>query len=240
MHTVIERVDGLSAHQWEQVWAFTSAYATTSRDFFERLVRAKSHLALVYADAGRQTLVGTASVDTRVVTVEGRRLVMIYTGDVLLREDVRGHNVMQRIGVVCFLRARLRHPFLPIYWYLGASTHQAYLVLARNLRTYWPRPEQPTPPAMSQLIDTFARAVLPDFWDAARGVFHTGGTKLLRSLQQPLSPRELADPHIRFFAARNPDRAQGDLLACVAPLDARNWLAILTRGVARQLRRGRR
>jgi len=240
MHLVIKGVNGLSAHDWEQVWAFTSAYATTSRDFFERLVRTKSDLALVYADASRQMLVGTASVDTRVVNFEARRVVMIYTGDVLLREELRGHNVMQRIGMVCFLRARLRHPFKSVYWYLGASTHQAYLVLARNLRSYWPRPEQPTPPGMARLIDGFARTVMPQIWNAEQGVFHTGGTKLLRSLQQPLTPREQADPHIRFFAARNPGRAEGDLLACVAPLDLGNWLAILKRGVARQFRRARR
>ncbi|MCE4555950.1 hypothetical protein [Pelomonas cellulosilytica] len=240
MHLTIQPVHQLSAQRWDQIWAFTAAYARTSRGFFEEMLRAKSHVALVYTDKGRQTLVGTASIDTRVVSFEGRDVVMIYTGDVLLREDIRGRNVLQRVGLICFLRARLRHPFKRIYWFLGASTHQAYLVLARGLCSYWPRPELSTPAAMERLRDRFARVVLPQLWDAVDGVFRTGGTKLLNSLQTPFTPRELQDPHIRFFLARNPGYAQGDLLACLAPLDLGNWISILRSGIARYFRRRRR
>lgn len=240
MHLVIQRTADLPPAVWDQVWAFTAAHMLTSRSFFEQLVRTKSHLVLIYTDAQRQTLVGTASVDTRVLTVDGRQVVMIYTGDVLLREDMRGQNILQRVGLRCFLKARLRHPLMPIYWYLGASTHQAYLVLARNLRTYWPRPEQRTPAPERRLIDQFACAVMPDIWDGVAGVFRTGGTKLLLSLQQPLTPREQADLHVRFFADCNPDRMQGDLLACLAPLDLANWLSIVRSSVLRAWRRMRR
>ena len=46
---------------------------------------------------------------------------------------------------------------------------------------------------------------------------------------------ELSHADIQFYLKNNPGYAQGDLLACYAELNARNWNSILRKGLKRMM-----
>jgi hypothetical protein len=45
----------------------------------------------------------------------------------------------------------------------------------------------------------------------------------LRSGVAEITEQRLRDPHVRFFAERNPGHASGDELCCIAPLTRENF-----------------
>lgn len=237
MYLTIRPVAGLSAREWDQIWSFTTTHVELERTRFEAMLRTRSHVALVYADARRTTVVGTTSITEQLLTCDGQTVVMLYTGDVLLHPELRGRNVLQRIGLVTYLRARLRHPFRPIYWFIAAASVTAYLLLARNLRRYWPNPSESWPPDMVRLRDTFAEAVLPEYWDATHGIFRVAGIKRFRVPPAAPSSGRAVDAHVQYFVEQNPGYRTGEALACLARLDATNWGTIIGRMLRRSLSR---
>src|SRR5688572_25343428 len=101
---------------WDEIWALTQAYFDTDRGFVEGWLKTHQCIGLFRARAGGE-LVGMASVDVFTETFRGRRLAVIFTSHVLLREAHRGRNLIQRLGLRIFLQTRLRHPLTPVYWF---------------------------------------------------------------------------------------------------------------------------
>jgi hypothetical protein len=52
----------------------------------------------------------------------------------------------------------------------------------------------------------------------------------------PLTPAEMADADIRFFAQANPGHAEGDMLVCLCPLTLTNWLSVGRKALERRRR----
>ena len=76
------------------------------------------------------------------------------------------------------------------------------------------------------VIDALARHKFAASYDARVGVIRGGaGKDRLRAGVGDLTAERLRDPHVGFFAARNPGHANGDELCCVAPLTRANFTA---------------
>ena len=84
-------------------------------------------------------LLGMAAIDIYPAEFRGRKIVVISTAHVLIRENWRGRNLVQKLGLRTFLAARLRYPLRPIYWFFDTFSYKSYLLLPRNFRTFWPR-----------------------------------------------------------------------------------------------------
>jgi hypothetical protein len=59
-------------------------------------------------------------------------------------------------------------------------------------------------------------------YDPTTGVVHFDRPQLLRPHLAGVPAQRLSDPHVAFFAARNPGHERGDELACLCDLDASN------------------
>jgi hypothetical protein len=223
---------------WDEIWALTRAYYDTDRGYAEGRLKEHQRIALFRA-RGEQGLIGMASMDVYPLTFRGRRLAVIFTSHVLLREQHRGRNLIQRLGLRTFLEARLRYPLRPIYWFFDTFSCKSYLLLSRNLREYWPRHDRPTPQWERALMDQLAAQAYGAAWLPQRGVVARSGKKRLRPETAPLG--NAGGPDLEFFARANPGHAEGDMLACLCPLTAGNWLSVGLRALRREFSgRGRR
>jgi hypothetical protein len=92
---------------------------THRQDWKHQLAEHQEVILFRGRDSGE--LVGMAAVDFQGLTHENRRVQAIFTSSVLIDERYRGRNLLQRAGVVCFLRTRLRPPLAPIYWLVDTS-----------------------------------------------------------------------------------------------------------------------
>ncbi len=231
-------VSALTASDWDEVWAFAARYTDATREGFERSVRGKKVFVFL-RDRRSKALAGIGAVDVFDLEVEGRDVVVIFPGNTLVDERYRGQNLIQAEGFRQHLRARLRHPLRPVFLLYDTFSYKSYLMLSRNFGAYWPRPDAPTPPFETALMEAVARRRYGDGWDPARGVAPGDG----RRLKDWVAPAHeaLAEPAVAFFVARNPGYDRGDLLLVAAPLDLRNWLSVgagfLRRSLGRKPRR---
>ena len=232
----IVRTAELTPADWDELWQLTDTFYDTDRGYAQ--ARLKEHQRTVLVRPGADVrLEGTASINVHHVVFQDRIVTAIYTTHVLLRPEVRGRNLIQKIGFRTYLGERLRHPWRPIWWFFDTFSYKSYLLLPRNFHDYWPRFDQPTPPREQALMHQLAARVHGPDWRPAQGIVVRSGRKRLRAETAPLEPGPHDSPDLAFFARANPGHAQGDMLVCLCPLSASNWAHAAGRALVRALRR---
>lgn len=233
------RPSTLSAAERDAVWSLLSRSVQRDRGAFEDKLARTQEVFLGHDERGM--LVAFGAVDVVEAEREGRAETVLYTHWAVIHPRLRGANILQRVGLRCFLRARLRHPLRPIHWLFSASTFTSYALLARNYETYWPRPGITTPAGVRAMLDGVMRRLEGASWDPEAGVLRRHGASRYREgvveddpsiLQHPV-----LGPAVRFYAERNPDQRDGDSLVCLCPLTAANWWVCLRAAFARSRRR---
>jgi len=224
--------DAISAATWDEIWSLTQTFYDTQRSYVEQKLKKRQRMVLF---RGRRdgTLIGTASIDIYPSLFQGRKLVAIHTSHVLLQEAYRGRNLIQRVGFNTFVETKLRYPLRPVYWFFDTFSYKSYLLLPRNFGEYWPRYDQATPAWEHALMDHLATDVYRSAWRAERGIVTRSGQKRLQPDAAPLESRDVTTPELEFFARMNPGHAEGDMLICLCPLHASNWLTAATRALKR-------
>jgi hypothetical protein len=230
--TTVLPTRGLPSATWDEIWSLIAEFYDVERAFIEAELRSRERIALFRMN---DALLGMASLHVHPARFRGRAIAVISTTHVLLRENWRGRNLTQWLGLRTYLRTRLRYPMRPIYWFFDAFSYKSYLLLPRNFVEYWPRHDQPTPEARAALIDELASRAYGPAWRPARGVAVRSGRIRLREAAAPLPSDGDPGPDVAFFARANPGHAEGDMLICLCPLTLRNWLS-----VARKMRERRR
>lgn len=232
--TVVLPTTELTPAMWNDIWELTREFYDVERPYVEDELRRRQQVAMFRMNGA---LLGMASIEIYRATFRGRRLTIIHTTHVLIRENWRGRNLIQRLGFRTFLRARLRHPLGPIYWFFDTFSYKSYLLLPKNFRTYWPRRDAPLPESRAALIDQLASAMYGPAWRPARGVVVRSGRKRLRATAAPLPIEGDPDSDVAFFASANPGHAEGDMLVCLCPLSPSNWLSVASKAIERARKR---
>jgi hypothetical protein len=232
--TTVHDTGSLSPAQWDEIWILTQEFFDVERGFAEEELRKRQRIALFRMNGA---LLGMAAIDVLTESFRRRAVVVIFTTYVLLRENWRGRNLLQRLGWRTFLATRLRHPLRPIYWFFDTFSYKSYLLLPRNFRTYWPRHDQPTPEPRAALIDQLGTRMFGPAWRPARGIVVRSGQKRMRETAAPLVLVRDSDPHLEFFSRANPGHAEGDMMLCLCPLTLSNWLSLAVRALQRWRRR---
>jgi hypothetical protein len=230
--TTVLATGDLTPAQWDEAWILTQEFFDVERGHAEAELRKRQRIAMFHMNGA---LLGMVAIDVIPATFRGRAITAICTAHVLIRENWRGRNLLQRLGWRTFLAERLRHPLRPIYWFFDTFSYKSYLLLPRNFATFWPRHDQPTPAAQAALMDTLARQVYGPAWRPDSGIVVRSGQKRMRETAAPLILAKDSDPHLAFFAQANPGHAEGDMLVCLCPLNWFNWLR-LARNAIRRLR----
>lgn len=221
----------LSPRELDEIWALTERYLDTPRAHYERKLLALPEVSLWRARGG--ALVGVAGLDVYRVAWRARIRVVIFTSSVVTDERFRGRNLVLRTGLRVLLREKLRRPLAVAYWFFDTFSYKSYLVLARNLREFWPRRERAIPPDTLAFIDRLASDRYGPDWNRRTGIVRRSGDKRLRPATAPIDGALLSDPDVNFFEAANPGHREGDMLVCLAPLTAGNLLGAITRAGAR-------
>jgi hypothetical protein len=237
----IVRTATLSPTQADELWQLTETFYDTDRDYALARLHEHHQTALVRSRAGGG-LLGTASINVHHTEFQGRVVTAIHMSHVLLQPEVRGRNLIQKIGFRMFLAERLRHPLRPIWWFFDTFSYKSYLLLPRNFRAYWPRLDRLTPPSEHALMHQLAARIYGPDWRPAQGIVASSGRKRLRAGVAPLEPGPIDSPDLAFFSRADPGHADGDMLVCLCPLSALNWLSagllaarrLLCRAKARQ------
>jgi hypothetical protein len=222
---------------WNEIWTLTKTFFDTDRAYSESKLK-EYQLVALFRSRNDDRLVGMASMDIYPSTFRGRRIAVIYTSHVLLRQEYRGHNLIQRLGWWTFLKTRLRFPFHSIYWFFETFSYKGYLLLPRNFREYWPRMDRKMPEEERALMDQLATRTYGADWRPQLGLVFRSGKKRLKPDAAPLNHNVPLTPELRFFSKANPGYAEGDMLVCLCPLSLTNWLSVGVRAFQRMRKAG--
>jgi hypothetical protein len=159
------------------------------------------------------------------VQVAGRPMRALFSGDTIVDRDRWGDSALAHVWGRLAL-SLIDRADGELYWFLISKGYKTYRFLPLFFHEFYPRHDRPTPAWANAVIGTLARQRYPGDYDARAGVVRAGaGKDRLRPGVAELTTERQRDPHVRFFAERNPGHAAGDELCCVAPLTRANFTA---------------
>ena len=213
---------------------FASQFSGVSAAEFLRDLDDKNWVLLLRRDDG--ALAGFSSMHVYKTAVGGREMTIVYSGDTVVDVSTWGDSALSYywMGAIDFLQRHYETD--RIYWFLLVSGYRTYRFLPVYSDFFYPRYDEPTPPEVQEIMDTLARERFGERYDAESGIVKVRAPATLKGELSGIPEHRLSDPHIAFFAARNPGHEQGDELVCFSVLAEDK----LTRLGKRMWRKGRK
>jgi hypothetical protein len=183
------------------------------------------------AEGGR--VVGFSTQRTLDVTVRGRPVRVLFSGDTVIDPAYWGEQALVRgfCRLIGRLHAECRDPDRALYWFLISKGHRTYLYLPTFFREFWPRHDGEVPPFEAELIRVLGETRYPGDFDSESGVIRPRAPYDRLKPALDTSEKRAHNPHVAFFLSRNPGHAEGHELACVADLSPDNIRPLMRREV---------
>ena len=181
-------------------------------------------------------LTGFSSMHVFDTEADHSELSVVYSGDTVVdsaswRDSALSYCWMGAIDYLQRLYKKNR-----LYWFLLVSGYRTYRFLPVYSQFFYPRYDQPTPARVQAIMDQLAYDRFGDHYNASKGIVRLDVPAVLKNEFRGIPENRLNDPHIAFFAERNPGHEQGDELVCFAELSEES----LTRLGRRMWRKGRK
>jgi hypothetical protein len=195
---------------------FCEQFDGVPAEVFREDLGSKAWVLLLQDDDG--ALCGFSTMDLYDVDVDGRAVSVVYSGDTVVKSDTWRDSALSYywMGAIDYLR-RLHHKER-LYWFLIVSGYRTYRFLPVYSETFFPRHDRATPPDVQAIMDAAATARFGSNYDPATGIVRLDHPALLKGRFRGIPENRMQDPHIAFFAARNPGHEEGDELVCFAIL----------------------
>ena len=179
-------------------------------------LKEKNWLLLLRHEDG--SLIGFSSMHFYQTFIEGQHLAVVYSGDTVVDASSWGNSALSYnwMGAIDYLRRQ--HNVDRVYWFLLVSGYRTYRFLPVYSQSFHPRFDKPTPADVQQVMNTLAQQRFGELYDATSGVVRLKVAAILRDEFRGIPDHRLKDPHIAFFAERNPGHQAGDELVCLAEL----------------------
>jgi hypothetical protein len=199
---------------------------TLMQRYYENVTRAgfladlaEKQWVIMLLDPQTDALSGFSTQMLLEVEVDGAPVKSLFSGDTIVSRDHWGESALARGWSRLVLELIDRCAPAALYWFLISKGYRTYRFLPLFFREFYPRYDVLTPDWARRLIDAFGRYKFADAYDAAAGVVRAKAAKdRLRPGVADLTAERLRDPHVRFFAERNPGHARGEELCCLARL----------------------
>jgi hypothetical protein len=215
----MRRTASLSDAERARMFALLDAYyLNAQRDQFERDLAEKQWVMTLTRQRSRE-LCGFSTLMRFDCVAQGEPIVVLYSGDTVLENDLWGGSSNLAITIVLRqMMAVAETCGAPAYWFLISSTYKSYRLLPHLFRTFAPRPGVALSDKTVALLDALVQRKFKKSFDPA-------GVTV--SFSNPTMPREstasppaelLDDPFVRFFLEKNPRSDEGERLVSIAEL----------------------
>ena len=220
---IVSRRDLSSRRRDEMFRLMTRHYESIRRDEFEADLGEKEWV-LEVVETETDTLCGFSTQMLLETEVGGGTVRALYSGDTIVDPAYWHRNPLAALWGRLALDLIDRFDGETLHWFLISKGYKTYRFLPVFFHEFYPRYDCPTPQDAAMLIDAFAHRKFGIAYDATRRVVPASADGCrLRPGIAALTPERMHDPHVAFFAARNPGHAAGDELCCLAPLTRRNF-----------------
>ena len=152
----------------------------------------------------------------------GSPVSIICSGDTIVDPANWNSAALPREWITAVKQLRASYPRGPYYWLLITSGFRTYRLLSTFWQTFYPRHDAQAPPDQQRLLDHLARERFGSAYNSSTGIVRFGRPQVLREHLAGIPESRLDDPHVAFFAQRNPQHFRGDELACLCELSDSN------------------
>jgi hypothetical protein len=231
----IVKQSALSDATKKQMYAlFSSQFDNISMQQFLHDLDEKDWVLLVHDDTGN--LICFSSMLIINTRMDDQDITLIYSGDTVADSATWGNSALSYcwMGAIDWLR---RHYDMDrVFWFLLVSGYRTYRFLPVYSQFFYPRHDEPTPDNIQALMHAIATERFNDKYDPETGIVRLDAPAILKDEYRGIPKNRMSDPHIAFFAERNPGHVQGDELLCFAELSESK----LTRLGKRMWRKGQK
>lgn len=220
---VLARADLTRADVGTMYALFEQSFRGTSRAQFERDLANKDWVILL--EDGEARVRGFTTIALYASCFGGAALGVVCSGDTIVHPEFRSTLALPRAWIRTVLDRADTLP-RPLYWLLISSGVRTYRFLPVFYREFYPRHDRATPADIQTLMDHLARERYGEDYHADCGIvrFREGATPLRAGVDEIGDGRH-GDPHVAFFARRNPGHGRGDELVCLTRIEAENLTA---------------
>ena len=212
-------------------------FENTSFRQFEQDLSEKDYVILLRSPEAKRVAGFTALM--RIPTmVKDRPVIGFFSGDTIIAREYWGSSLLARLWVKPVFaeaaRIHLESPDARFYWFLICSGYKTWRFLPVFFREYLPHPEARASEFDREVLPALATGKFGERYNRETGVIRFDRANPLRPGIADVPGQRLQDPRVEFFVTRNPGYAEGDELACLAPISHSN----LTPAGLRMLRAG--
>lgn len=158
------------------------------------------------------------------VQVSGREILAVYSGDTIVDREKWGTMALGLAAVRLAFSLMDEHADRELFWFLISKGYKTYRFLPVYFHEFFPRYDRETPSWAAEIIEACGRMRFPQRYDPATGLVKavSDGCRLREGVAT-VTEQRLSDPHVKFFAERNPGHVVGDELCCLAALTRENF-----------------
>ena len=219
---LVSRSDLTLAELAEMYQLLSQHFEGVTMGQFHRDIAEKNWVVLIERS---ERLVGFSTILAYETSFDGAPLSVIYSGDTIVAPEAWNSSTLPRAWIESVVKLRQLYPRGPYLWLLITSGFRTYRFLPVFWREFYPRYDSLTPPSAQRLITQLATERFGQQYDAATGIVRLTHPQRLRGALAEIPAGRQEDPHVAFFASRNPDYAQGDELVCLTELTPSNLTA---------------
>jgi hypothetical protein len=221
LNSVIVKTAKLTEAQKESMFLLHCRYFSNVRlEIFLRDLHEKNWVIMLQE---MEQLVGFSTQQVFRLDAAGAERIFLFSGDTIVEPQHWQDSKLAGSFGHLILRLMDEYPDSFIYWLLISKGFRTYRFLPVYFKRFYPVHYEKTPPEYADLIREVARYKFKDAYDAENGIVRSGALgDRLRPDMCGISEGRKADPHIRFFLARNPAFAEGDELVCLTELSREN------------------
>ncbi|RYZ57900.1 MAG: hypothetical protein EOP07_08545 [Proteobacteria bacterium] len=197
---------------------YENYYEQTSFDIFAADLKQKTEVIVLFdRDMGR--LQGFSTLVSFMLKQNGKDIPCVFSGDTIIHERFWGQRSLGVAFLIYMFKKKMRHPTVPLYWYLISKGYKTYLLMANNFKEHYPRFERSTPEPMAALIEQASERLFPGcYQEIGTLVFPLEKAARLKLGVADIDTRLLSHPRIKFFNETNPGWKEGEELACLAEM----------------------
>lgn len=207
---------------------FRQYYADVSLDRFKADLSEKTSCLLLYD--GDAKLCGFTSMQLESVTVDGRPVRVIFSGDTIVERRYWGDLRLAFDWIAHAGALKREQPQTPLYWFLIVKGHRTFRYLPAFTFNFHPHPSGRNNPELKRLLDMLAQRHFGDSYDGNSELIKFSEARgRLKPLFAEIDERTQRSPAVQFFLARNPGYRRGDELACITELCESNLRSLAAR-----------